>query len=228
MPYPSFRRRQYVTRLSRMHKSNVPARPQSGLTQQNQETINVGLKLDQYVGVATYGVTKKIDVSVIVPINRVSLSSSPVATNYYVTPENTIPAPPYNNPSINVGLGYFHGTASGIGDMLINVKGVAYSGEKNTIAAGMLVRFPTGDSLNYLGSGAYGFNPYGVWSRAGSKISPHVRLGYQFNTATTLIPSDPVNGTGSSACLADCNTTSGPTLSFLAERDHDLCRRPLR
>jgi hypothetical protein len=174
-----------------------PSTLANGLTQQTHETINVGLKLDQYVGVATYGVTKKIDVSVIVPINRVSLSSSPIATNYYLNPDNTVPAPPYNNP-VAVGLGYFHGTASGIGDLLVNVKGVAYSGEKDTIAAGMLVRFPTGDPLNYLGSGAYGFNPYAVWSRAAGKISPHVRLGYQFNTATTLIPSDPVNGTGSS------------------------------
>ena len=52
----------------------LPPDPNQCLTQQNQQTVNVGLKLDQYIGVATYGVTKKIDVSVIVPINRVSLS----------------------------------------------------------------------------------------------------------------------------------------------------------
>lgn len=178
-----------------------PSNLSNGLTQQTHELVNVGLKLDQYVGVATYGITKKIDLSIIVPIERVSISSTPTATNYYLTSTNTVPAPPFNNPT-SVNLGYFHGTSSGIGDILFNAKGVVYSGENNTIAAGMLLRFPTGDSLNYLGSGAYGFNPYAVWSHSLrnslSRISPHVRLGYQFNTATTLIPSDPVNGTGSS------------------------------
>jgi len=174
--------------------------PQSisqNLLQQTDETVNVGLKLDQYVGVATFGLTKKIDVSVIVPIDRVSISSNSAATIYYVTSTNTIPPPPFNNPTA-VNLGYFHGTSSGIGDILFSVKRVMYSGENDTIAAGLIFRAPTGDSLNYLGSGAYGFNPYVVWSHPVKKLSPHVRLGYQFNTSTSLIPSNPVNGTGSS------------------------------
>ena len=49
----------------------------------------------------------------------------------------------------------------------------------------MVVRFPTGDALNYLGSGAYGFNPYAVFSYQ-ARVSPHVKLGYQFNTTTVL------------------------------------------
>jgi hypothetical protein len=38
-----------------------------------------------------------------------------------------------------------------------------------------------------LGSGAVGFNPYAVFSYD-ARVSPHVRLGYQFNTYTNLLP----------------------------------------
>ena len=178
--------------------SVFPTPLSNGLTVQTLESVNVGLKLDQYVGVATYGLTKKIDLSLVVPIARVSISSSAVATDYYITRDNMVPSvPPYNTPS-TANLGYFHGTASGVGDLLFSIKGIVYRGEKDTMAAGMLFRFPTGDALNYLGSGAYGFNPYGVWSHSLGKISPHVRLGYQFNTATVLIP-NPSTGLGSSS-----------------------------
>lgn len=51
----------------------------------------------------------------------------------------------------------------------------------------MLVRLPTGDALNYLGSGAYGFNPYAIVSYQW-RVSPHARLGYLWNTSTVLIP----------------------------------------
>ena len=49
----------------------------------------------------------------------------------------------------------------------------------------MNVRTPTGDDLNYLGSGAFGFSPYLVYSYL-AKISPHAKIGYQWNTSTEL------------------------------------------
>ena len=55
------------------------------------------------------------------------------------------------------------------------------------LAAGGLLRLPTGDALNYLGSGSYGFNPYVVVSYY-RRISPHARLGYAWNSSTVLLP----------------------------------------
>ena len=164
-------------------------------TQYTVENASIGLTLNQYVGVATYGLTKKIDVSVIVPVGQVSIvSRSLVANLYTVGPDNSAQG------QATAILPRVPGSASGFGDVLVNVKGIVYPGEKDTVAAGMLVRFPTGDALNYLGSGAYGFNPYVVWSHGITKlpkISPHVRLGYQFNTSTVLIPNT-TTGLGSS------------------------------
>ena len=162
-------------------------------TTYTSERVNVNLKLNQYVAVGTFGLTDRVDVSVILPFEQVSIHAYTNGTQYTVGPDNTAQGsaflPTTSTP----------GSASGIGDMLINIKGVAWKGENSTFAAGMLFRFPTGDAYNYLGSGAYGFNPYAVLSfQIGDRFSPHGRLGYQANTDTVLIPSNPVAGTGSS------------------------------
>jgi hypothetical protein len=71
--------------------------------------------------------------------------------------------------------------ASGIGDVVARVKWNLWAGERAGIAAGMDIRFPTGDALNYLGSGSYGYKPFAVFSYR-ARISPHVLVGYEWNT----------------------------------------------
>jgi hypothetical protein len=61
------------------------------------------------------------------------------------------------------------------------VKWNAWEGERAGVAVGMDVRFPTGDAVNYLGSGSYGFRPFAVFSYR-ARISPHVLVGYEWNT----------------------------------------------
>jgi hypothetical protein len=161
-----------------------------GPTQFTVETEHVDFKLDQYVGVATYGLTDRIDVSVIIPFDRVSIGADSMVTLYQVGADNSQQGmvPTFSTPHVP-------GSASGIGDMLVNLKRLFWSGEKTNFTGGLLMRFPTGDALNYLGSGAYGFNPYAILSYQ-ARLSPHARIGYQFNTATVLIPN--ASGTGSS------------------------------
>jgi hypothetical protein len=72
-------------------------------------------------------------------------------------------------------------SASGIGDVVARVKWNAWEGERAGFAAGLDVRFPTGDALNYLGSGSYGVKPFAVFSYR-ARISPHVLVGYEWNT----------------------------------------------
>ncbi len=173
--------------------STTAAPPPPQPTQYTVETSHINFKLNQYTAVGTFGLTDRIDVSVILPFESVNIGSQATVTLYSVGPDNSAQGktPPFQAPHIT-------GSASGIGDMLINVKGLVWKGERITFAAGMLFRFPTGDALNYLGSGAYGFDPYGVLSFQIGRFSPHGRLGYQANTKTVLIPSDFVNGPGSS------------------------------
>jgi hypothetical protein len=193
------------------------------------DTANsVSLKVNQYTSYVTFGLTKNIDVSMVIPIENVRMALSSQATivpgtngfipvvpgtgdamnpNQNLTGTN---GPPYffhlwkNCPNTSPASGlaglapaclnhtfpdaaFSDGgpqranSASGIGDVVARVKWNAWEGERAGFAAGMDVRFPTGDALNYLGSGSYGFKPFAVFSYR-ARISPHVLIGYEWNT----------------------------------------------
>ena len=76
-------------------------------------------------------------------------------------------------------------SASGIGDVVARVKWNAWSAERMRVAVGLDVRFPSGDALNYLGSGAYGVKPFAVFSYR-ARVSPHVLVGYEWNSHSIL------------------------------------------
>jgi hypothetical protein len=145
------------------------------------ESTNVHFKLNQYVGVATFGLTNRLDFSVIVPIERVSIGAETFDSEAYIlNANNVVVLGPYSIPST-----FVPGKASGIGDITFNAKEMLWGGEHTTFAAGMNLRAPTGDDLNYLGSGAWGVNPYATVSYLW-KVSPHAKVGYQWNSATEL------------------------------------------
>jgi hypothetical protein len=89
--------------------------------------------------------------------------------------------------------------ATGIGDITVRGKYEVLHGEKLTGSIGLAVRFPSGDAKNFLGTGAYGVTPFGVLTYAG-RISPHVRLGYEWNS-NSILAGDPLSTTGASASL---------------------------
>jgi hypothetical protein len=77
------------------------------------------------------------------------------------------------------------GSASGIGDVVFRGKYEVYKGEHAGVALGVDVRTPTGDEKNYLGSGAAGVKPFGVFSYS-ARVSPHAELGYEVNGDSIL------------------------------------------
>jgi hypothetical protein len=150
-------------------------------TTYTSENTALSFRMNQLVGVATVGLSNRVDVSVIIPIERVSLGASTSNSKSYVqNAGSTTAIGPSSNPSI-----YAAGTASGIGDINFNVKGVLWNGERDTVSSGFTLRTPTGDDLNFLGSGAWGFNLYALYSHL-AKVSPHAKVGYQWNTTTEL------------------------------------------
>jgi len=149
---------------------------------------HVSIKYNQYVTLATYGLPKKTDISVIVPFARISIGASNAGSGvtpetYFLTSNNQIGA------TFPLQTVYQSGTAAGIGDVTVNVKHVLWSGGeagRGALATGFAVRFPTGDALNYLGSGAYGYNLYALASYK-ARVSPHVKIGYQWNSNSVLL-----------------------------------------
>ena len=157
-----------------------PSNPSDTQTFYGEDRNNVGFKLDQFVGVLTYGLTGTTDLSVIVPSNSVTLgvATSNLLAFFYDFASNT-----YTNISPQAGKAVLSsGSAAGLGDVTINVKHLFIGGEESrpAIAAGATFRFPSGDALNYLGSGAYGGSVYGLIEYR-RRITPHLKLSYQWN-----------------------------------------------
>jgi Putative MetA-pathway of phenol degradation len=193
------------------------------------DTINsISLKVNQYTSYVTFGLTKRIDLSMVIPIENVRMSLYSQDTivlgtngNFAVTPGTPDATIPNQNLTNTNGAPYFFhlfkncpntspatgaaglapgcvshnfpdfaftgsgskpmNSASGIGDVVARVKWNIWEGERAGFAAGLDVRFPTGDALNYLGSGAYGYKPFAVFSYR-ARVSPHVLVGYEWNT----------------------------------------------
>ncbi len=155
------------------------------------------LKINQYTTFVTFGVTNRLDVSMAIPIETVSMGFASNATIVHNdSPSRSFHAFP-NCPS--PGDVCFQkvfsnsSTASGIGDMTFRVKGTAWKGERAALALGVDVRVPTGNQFNFLGAGAAGVRPFVAWSYR-SRISPHLLVGYEVN-GSSVIAGDVSTGT---------------------------------
>jgi hypothetical protein len=133
----------------------------------------IDLAIDQYTILLAYGLTKRVDVAVIIPLSKVTLSTR---SNYSYFQAGSYLSPSTYN---------FPGSASGLGDVAVNLKANVYGGERFKIAVGSEFRFKTGDEGNYLGTGAYGVKPYVVFSRRG-RLTPNLNIGYQWNGDSIL------------------------------------------
>jgi len=162
--------------------------PGTTLPQYIYQNEKVGIQLNQYVALLTFGLAKNTDLSVIVPFSNISIAAFTTGkSTYTVQPDNTITVTSVPDPA--PGTPPTSGSANGLGDVTLNFKRVLWAGGKDGkggLAAGIAMRLPTGDALNYLGSGAYGFNLYALASYK-ARFSPHAKFAYQWNTSSVLL-----------------------------------------
>lgn len=140
---------------------------------------NASFSLDQYVGLLTFGATRTTDISIIVPVDSVSVSvaSSKIQAYVYDSAKNQYSSVPPLVTSLSTS-----GSAQGVGDITFYGKQLiaGQEGERLAVSAGGNLRAPTGDAGNYLGSGAFGGQVYGLMEYR-YKIAPHLKAGYQWN-----------------------------------------------
>jgi hypothetical protein len=150
----------------------------------------------------SYGVTNRLDVSIAVPF---------VTADLVVTSDASIERIGTTNPethffrSIEDDVGARRrftafGSASGLGDVTVRLKGTVKRGVRQGLALGFDLRLPTGDERNLLGTGAPGANPFVAWSGNYGALSPHVNAGYQWNGDSIL---GGVPGSGEASDLPD-------------------------
>ena len=158
-----------------------------------QDQSDISFRVDQYTAIATFGLFRNVDVSFILPFSNVQLSTPTSATLHSIAYSGGCSSTACSGSPTNVSSVLITpnplalpGSATGIGDVRVNVKAKVVGGEgKNAMALGTEVRFPSGDAVNYLGTGAYGVKPYMVFSHRG-RLTPNFSLAYQWNGSSVL------------------------------------------
>jgi hypothetical protein len=165
-------------------------------------TNHIDLFVNQYTGVATFGITDRLDVSVAIPILNVRMSAQSDANIHSFEPPNPVIVPigdnqlhqfasPSPNPSNEIVYGptralFSRGrTTTGIGDVIFRGKFRVLQRERSGLSVGVDVHTPTGDAMQFLGQGTVGVRPFVTFSRTG-RVAPHASFGYQRNGDSVL------------------------------------------
>ena len=145
-------------------------------------------RVDQTAVALTYGLANWLDVSVAVPFARVDLGATSTAAIQRIGT---------TNPAIHfygLGGGDYRTTAvysnsasaSGIGDLLVRLKGHVLRAERAGLALGVDVRLPTGEEEDLLGLGTTGIKPFAVFAISLGGVAAHVNAGYLWNGKSVL------------------------------------------
>jgi hypothetical protein len=170
----------------------------------------IDLRIDQNIAFFTYGLTDRVDVSAALTwVNarvgaagfnaQIHNTGNPLAggtcwcaqTFNLDSSRNTFDTE-FGRSGFNVPfLGQSSRQSTGIGDTLIRVKGMVLERPSAGLAVGADLRLPSGDELDYHGSGALGVKPFVALSlhsadMGGVRISPHFNVGFQFNGESAL------------------------------------------
>jgi len=163
--------------------------------------LGMDVRLSQNIAFITYGVTDNFDVSVGLPMIHAAVSARTYngtiyAGNGFGTNGSTCwcvntftpGAPTLTLPVINESAS----SKTGFGDLLLRFKGTVVRRSNLVVAVGGDVRFPTGDSQNYLGVGTTTVKPFAAVSvytkplHNNIILSPHFDLGWQFSGKSNL------------------------------------------
>lgn len=138
------------------------------------------LQTDTFALFANYGVTDRLDVGVVVPIQRVKLDAQIDLTILNIaTANDAVPSHIFSNGTLHE-TRTEPGDASGIGDVVLRGKLGLAQGAWGGVAAGVDVRLPTGDAADLLGTGSTQVKGFLIASGGKSRFSPHVNAGYTF------------------------------------------------
>ncbi len=150
---------------------------------------SIEASVNQSVLFVSYGLGSRLDLSVAVPfvtadlkvrsnasVERIGTAASP-ATHYYDSGTGGFGTTRVYSKS---------GHASGIGDLVVRLKGTPLKQEASALALGLDVRLPTGDEQDFLGLGTVGLRPFLAASFSHGRVAPHVNVAYLWNGESVL------------------------------------------
>lgn len=150
---------------------------------------SIDASVDQTVAFLSYGLGSRLDLSVAIPFVTVDLAAQSEAQVQRVG-TSTSPATHFYADGAG-GFGTLEtyrasGHASGIGDVIVRLKGTPVHNDSVAIALGIDGRIPTGDEEDLLGLGAFGVKPFAVVSFSQGRVAPHLNVAYLWNGESVL------------------------------------------
>jgi hypothetical protein len=148
----------------------------------------VDMQISQLTVFLTYGLTDSLDFSFAFPSMSASMTVVSDATIRRMGTQGD-PELPH---TFRLGADQISqkfsasGSAQGIGDIVVRLKGTIYRSGRVVLGEGVDLRLPTGDEYDFLGSGAAGIKPFFVASFNFERFAPHANLAFQWNSSSVL------------------------------------------
>ena len=152
-------------------------------------TNSIDASVDQTVAFLSYGLGSRLDLSVAVPFVTVDLAARSDAQVQRIGTAASPATHYYDDGTGDFGLTQTYGRsghASGIGDVVVRLKGTPVHNDSIAVALGVDGRFPTGDEQDLLGLGAFGLKPFAVLSFSQGRVAPHLNVAYLWNGKSVL------------------------------------------
>jgi len=150
---------------------------------------SIDASVDQTVAFLSYGLGSKLDLSVAIPFVTVDLAAQSEAQVQRIGTAASLATHYYDDGTGGFGAIETYrssGHASGIGDVIIRLKGTPVHSDSMAVALGIDGRIPTGDEEDLLGLGAFGVKPFAVVSFSQGRVAPHLNVAYLWNGESVL------------------------------------------
>ena len=152
-------------------------------------TNSIDASVDQTVAFLSYGLGSKLDLSVAIPFVTVDLAAQSEAQVQRIGTAASPATHFYDDGAGGFGTLETYrssGHASGIGDVIVRLKGTPVHNDSVAVALGIDGRIPTGDEEDLLGLGAFGVKPFAVVSFSQGRVAPHLNVAYLWNGESVL------------------------------------------
>jgi hypothetical protein len=146
-----------------------------------EAALSLRVSTDTFAFFANYGLTERWDVALAVPIVRVDLEASVLATiqRLATSANGLIHTFEQGNATATQRTVEQSGTATGLGDVVLRTKYRLLGGTRGALALAVDARLPTGNEDNLLGGSAQ-TKVFLVGSGGTDRFGHHVNVGYTF------------------------------------------------
>ena len=197
--------------------------PDGKLTDFERDIVRVHIKLklneDVYSMYANYGLTKNLDVGIIVPIISVEARAYAHAEVIEAVPGSDIHTFA-GDPS--AAIDSTGGSKTGVGDVVLRAK-YTFVSMKDLPSMAVLgqITTPTGDEKNLLGSGEARFKGMFIASKRYNRITPHVNLAYEVTTGDS-VQENLTYAVGADARMTQTFTVAADILGRYNPHQHEI------